>query len=222
MRAVDGVLSRKLRQAVRKDIRDHPFLVIFALTLAAISIWFLGWVALSAAPVARSATMTAIPKRINPVELLPSLPNPAKPTHLTIPAINLDAAIEEVGLTKRGAMAAPTDTNATGWFNLGYLPGEIGNAVITGHVDTLWLQPAVFANLEDLTVGDELNVTDANGNVFTFKVRQLATYNVNELPLTEIFGPAPVPQLNLITCSGKWSWKLGTYLERTVVYTSLK
>ncbi len=225
MRRIDGVSSSRLSRAVTTSFHEHPALVIFALLLAALTIFFLAWVAFSVdqpGAIVAGNKQASIPLRPQIVTSPPELPAPTEPAHLAIPVINLSAAIENVGLTKKGAMSVPKNTNNVGWFSLGYRPGEVGNAVLTGHVDTLWLRPAVFAKLNILKIGDELTVTDQQSHAFTFIVRKVASYNVNELPLATIFGTAPVPQLNLITCSGKWSWKIATYTERTVVYTSLK
>jgi len=67
-----------------------------------------------------------------------------------IPSINIDAAIEYVGLTSNGAMAVPKGPNDVGWFELGPRPGDIGSAVIAGHDGWKDGIPAVFDNLSKL------------------------------------------------------------------------
>lgn len=223
MRYIDGVVSsRRLTKAVTKKAREHPIQFLGAMVLALLAVVFLLWINLSTEPTAGSGDQLTIPTRPLVAATPVGRPAPGKPVLLSSSAINLSASVEEVGLTKKGAMAVPTNTADAGWFNLGYRPGEVGNAVITGHLDTIWLRPAVFANINKLKIGDEITVTDQNNHAFVFKVRQISHYKVKELPLTSLFGPAPVPQLNLITCSGQWSWKIATYTERTVVYTSLE
>ncbi len=63
------------------------------------------------------------------------------PKKLDMPRLGLEAQIVEAGIDKSGAMETPDNYKDVGWFNLGVRPGEIGNAVITGHLDT-----AVAAN----------------------------------------------------------------------------
>lgn len=221
MRRLDGLTKLSPSRRVATAARENPLLTLVAVLLALLAVVFLLWVNLSTKTVEGNSS-SIIPLRPSVVKTPAALPAAARPAHVTAPAINLDAAIENVGLTAHGAMAVPSNTNNVGWFALGYRPGEIGNAVLTGHVDTIWLQPAVFARLDQLKIGDEITVTDQNSHQFVFKVRQITQYDVKNLPLASLFGAAPVPQLNLITCSGKWSWKIATYTERTVVYTSLE
>src|SRR5579864_1086732 len=134
MSRVDGISSR-LSRITRENIQEHPLLVVIALVLALVAIVFLIWLTLSTAQPVASAAATAIPLPVRPavVSSPPELPLPTEPAHLTIPAIGLSASVESVGLTKTGAMAVPSNTNNVGWFSLGYRPGEVGNAVLTGH-----------------------------------------------------------------------------------------
>lgn len=141
-----------------------------------------------------------------------------EPAKIYIDKIGVDAAVAGVGLTTKGAMAMPDGTDTAGWYNLGNRPGEAGSAVLTGHFDTLLSQPAVFAKIGLLVQGDVVKITDSSGTVLEFTVTHVASYPYQELPLDEIFAKNDGKYLNLITCGGKWSWKKGSYSERTVVY----
>lgn len=223
MRSVDGIRSSKFGRAVLQPIRQHPATFLLAVSFGLVVIVFLVWtisfsvltpVLNQSAAIPTKAVAAVAPSVVAAVPI-------AEPDHLAIPTIGLDASVEQVGLTKSGAMAVPANTNNVGWFKEGYQPGELGNAVITGHVDTLWLKPAVFAHIDQLTAGNLLTVTDVNGARYIFSVDQVIHYRLSELPLNEIYGASATAHLNLITCSGQWSWRIGSYTERTVVYTTL-
>src|SRR5438128_2185263 len=68
----------------------------------------------------------------------------SSPTTIRIPAIHINARVESVGLDSEGHMAVPKVPANVAWYNLGPKPGEDGNAVIDGHIDTITGEPAVF------------------------------------------------------------------------------
>ncbi len=139
------------------------------------------------------------------------------PLRLKIPALGIDAAIEEVGLTPEGAMDVPREYDNTAWYTLGPRPGEPGNAVIAGHVDSQ-TGPAVFWELRALTPGDEILVVGDDGVERLFVVTALEVYPRQEAPLRRIFGPATGTGLNLITCDGVFDQQRQEYDQNLVVY----
>lgn len=58
------------------------------------------------------------------------------PAVIEIPSIGVKAPVEEVGLLGDGEMDVPAGFDTTGWYGAGFMPGEPGNAVIAGHVDS--------------------------------------------------------------------------------------
>lgn len=145
-------------------------------------------------------------------------PTPGLPVRLRIPAIGVDAWIEPVGLTKDQAMGVPSRWEDVGWFRLGYRPGEVGNAVIAGHLDTNTGAPAVFWDLDRLQPGDEIIVVADDGVERVFVVQGADAYEYDQAPVQRIFGPAERPRLNLITCDGAWNRRVRNYSHRLVVY----
>ncbi|MCD5324509.1 MULTISPECIES: class F sortase [Pontibacillus] len=143
------------------------------------------------------------------------------PTHLSIPAIDVDTKIEKVGVLDNGEMGVPDSTKTVGWFEPGTRPGNTGNAVIAGHVDS-YKGPAVFFYLKNLEKGDEVTVTDQNGEKKTYVVKALESYPYDNAPIEEIFGTTDKKRLNLITCTGTFDQETRNHLERLVVYTELK
>lgn len=145
----------------------------------------------------------------------------AQPARLSIPKLGVDASVESVGMDNNENMDIPKNADNVAWYNLGYKPGEKGNAVIAGHFDKVSGAPAVFYHLENLHVGDRIVTTDVNGDTVNFSVVRLATYTDEAFPLEEVFGQAEKSMLNLITCDGTWNSKTKSYSHRTVVYAEL-
>ncbi|CAG7626892.1 class F sortase [Paenibacillus allorhizosphaerae] len=161
-----------------------------------------------------------------PVTVVDSVYSPPKfegivPATIEIPAIKLQPSeVIKVGVLPGGEMGVPEDWHTAGWFESGYLPGEPGNAVMSGHVDNRE-GLGIFFFLKSLQVGDQVVVADETGKKLTFAVKKLEIYLPEEAPLEQIFGESTVPRLNLITCTGTFSAKTLSYDKRLVVYTEL-
>jgi sortase (surface protein transpeptidase) len=138
------------------------------------------------------------------------------PVRLSIPTIQVDAAVEPAGLTASGAMEEPSAPDLLAWYAFGPRPGEPGNAVVAGHVD--WTtRLAVFWHLRDLRPGDIVRVAADDGVTRTFLVTRVATYPNDHLPLIDVFGAASGAHLNLVTCAGAFDPGSRRYEETLVV-----
>jgi len=161
---------------------------------------------------------TVIAQKSSPIP-----PNvPFIPQRLVIPALSIDTNIQQVGKDATGHMDVPNNWTDAGWYDLGYHPGEKGNAVIAGHYDNNLGLPAVFYYLKKLKPGDEIILLDAQNKKETFVVTGSQGVSVINPPLDKIFGPSSVASLNLITCEGVWNKKTRSYNERLVVFSTLK
>jgi sortase (surface protein transpeptidase) len=141
----------------------------------------------------------------------------AIPLRLVIPAISVDAAIESVGLTADGAMAAPSGPVTVGWLSSGARPGNTGSAVLDGHSGYANDRAAVFDDLPKLTVGDRIYVIDAKGRAVAFAVKSKRLY-APDAQAPEVFAATGGARLNLITCTGAWDTAAGTHSQRLVVF----
>jgi sortase (surface protein transpeptidase) len=145
--------------------------------------------------------------------------NVGAPVHVRIPVIHVDTRILPMGLLENGAMDVPALATDVGWYALGAKPGDPGNAVLDGHLDTVLSTPGVFWSLNVLKPDDEIVVTDDRGVDRTFVVRDVQRYDADEAPMHRIFGPADGRHLNLITCTGRFIDE--HYVDRLVVYAEL-
>lgn len=145
--------------------------------------------------------------------------NSGLPTRLKIPGIDVDSAVEYVGVTPQGAMDIPKNTNNVAWFNLGPRPGENGSATIAGHYGWKNGKASAFDNLHKLHKGDKLYVEDDKGEIISFVVREIRRYVPEADASTVFISNDGKSHLNLITCEGIWDKVLKSYSKRLVVFT---
>lgn len=139
---------------------------------------------------------------------------PAPPGRIRIPAADVDAAVEPVAARRQGLDVPPP--GRAGWFSGGPRPGEPGRAVVIGHRDYAE-GPGVFAHLPALRRGDRIEVRDARGAVYGFRVVGLAQVQKSRFPTAAVYGPSRNPVLVLVTCGGPFVEGRG-YRDSIIVY----
>jgi sortase (surface protein transpeptidase) len=145
------------------------------------------------------------------------------PVHLDIPAIGVSTPLMALGLNADGTVAVPPlrpDAPA-GWYRHLATPGEVGPAVILGHVDTAAAGTAVFHRLRDLRPGDTVTVRRTNGSTAVFTVDRLAQYPKSAFPADAVYGPVDHPALRLVTCGGAFDAIHREYRGNLIVYATL-
>jgi sortase (surface protein transpeptidase) len=149
--------------------------------------------------------------------------DPSVPVRIEIPEIDVDAKIMKLGVDKDNQVEVPPLKKArlAGWYRYGATPGEVGNAVIIGHVDSYAIGPAVFFYLGDLEPGDLIRVVREDGDVAEFTVDGIESYPKDEFPHDLVYGPADAAQLRVVTCGGKFDKKRREYPDNLVVFASL-
>lgn len=153
-------------------------------------------------------------------DLGPVLPASA-PVRVDAPAIGLDAGnLEDLVVGPDGVLPAPVDYGRAGWWTAGPTPGQLGPAVIAGHVDGPD-GPAVFYRLGQLAAGEAVDVTRADGTVAHFVVDRVQSYAKAEFPTSEVYGGTSRAELRLITCGGAFDRSTGHYVDNIVVFAHL-
>jgi len=142
------------------------------------------------------------------------------PVHLSIPAIGSASQMIPLGRNADGTIQTPSNTVETGWFKSGPGPGELGPAVVVGHVDS-YRGPGVFFHLRALRRGDAINVTLANGHKLRFLVTGSKDVSKSSFPTNLVFARTTVPTLRLITCGGQFDRSTGHYLNNYIVFARL-
>ncbi len=181
-------------------------------------------VVLLSVQIAKARSLTP-PKTFNSVVSVPtiaSLALPASdPTHISAPSVGIDADIIQVSQDSTGAIEMPPLFSwEAGWYKYSPTPGQIGPAIIVGHVDT-YKGISVFWNLRYLKEGDLISVTRADGRIAKFKVIGLEQFYQNNFPTDKIYGNIKYPGLRLITCGGSFDSQTASYTENTVVFASM-
>ena len=170
-----------------------------------------------AAPEAARATVLDPPASARPGQGLA----PAAPVRIDIPRIALSAPVDPVGLDPDGSLQPPKYFERAGYYTGRPTPGEIGPAVIEGHLDSA-RGTAVFYRLQKLRYGDEVVITRADGTRPVFVVDRLEKHPKDAFPTEEVYGPAPEATLRLITCAGTFDRKAGHYRDNLIVFAQLK
>lgn len=148
----------------------------------------------------------------------PRQTSPGLPVNLKIPAINVDAAIESVGITSKGEMDVPKSPANAAWYNRGPRPGEKGSSVIDGHSGYKDNIPAIFDNLSKLRSGDKIYLKDEKGVTNIFVVRVSRDYDPKADASGVFHSSDGKAHLNLITCEGVWDNTKKSYSSRLVVF----
>ncbi|MFG3711183.1 class F sortase [Micromonospora sp. NPDC049460] len=145
------------------------------------------------------------------------------PTTISIPRIGVDASIMSLGTNPDGTVQVPPLEQAqrAGWYEPGPSPGEVGNAVIVGHVDSAKIGPAVFFSLGALQPGDTIIVTREDGQRVTFTVESVKAYPKTEFPTEQVYGPNDRPGLRVVTCGGVFDEAARSYPDNVVVFASM-
>jgi LPXTG-site transpeptidase (sortase) family protein len=124
--------------------------------------------------------------------------------------------LSELTVAGNGELLAPADPRLAGWYSDGVVPGDVGPAVIGGHVDSR-RGPGVFFTLRSVRPGDAVEVTRSDGQVVRFAVTQVREVSKEEFPTGMVYAPTPRPELRLITCGGPFDWTVRSYTENLVV-----
>lgn len=157
---------------------------------------------------------------VAPSAVAPSPMPRSAPVRLQIQAIGVDSELMDLGLADDGTMQVPPDGFPAGWYTGAPTPGELGPAVIAGHVD--WGgEPGVFYDLRDLKQGDEIAVTRQDGSVAVFRVTFVEQFPKDEFPTDAVYGDIDHAGLRLITCGGSFDRQARHYVDNVIAFAEL-
>ena len=141
------------------------------------------------------------------------------PVRLQIAAIGVDSRLMDLGLQSDGSMEVPPGGFPAGWFTGAPTPGELGPAIIAGHVDMKG--PGVFYNLHSLKTGDRVTITRKDGSTPVFRVTRVEQFPKDEFPTKLVYGNIDHAGLRLITCGGTFNRQSGHYEDNIVAFADL-
>jgi sortase (surface protein transpeptidase) len=134
------------------------------------------------------------------------------PVRLDIPSISAHSTLIPLGLNPDHTVQVPPVSTPmqAGWYEFGPTPGEIGPAVILGHVDGD-KQPGIFYHLRDVAISARIDITRADGRIVTYFVRHIEQIAKDDFPRDAVYGDTSEPELRLITCGGSFDRSTRNY-----------
>jgi hypothetical protein len=178
-----------------------------------------GAVAVPTLPLPAAVPVAAAAARTLPVAA-ESVAGAAAPVRLQVPAVGIDTPLPALRLDAAGTLVPPDDVATAGWFSEGPAPGDVGPAVVVGHVDST-AGPGVFFRLRDLRPGSDIEVRRADGSAVHFSVTRVVRYPKTAFPTAAVYGSTPDAELRLVTCGGAFDRAARSYLDNVVVYARL-
>lgn len=144
----------------------------------------------------------------------------SKPVRVRIPAIGVDSKLMDLSLDGNGRMTVPPDGAEAGWYTGAPTPGELGPAIIAGHVDWGGRQ-GVFYHLRNLRPDDRVTVTRLDGSTAVFRVMRVDEFPKNKFPTQTVYADIGYAGLRLITCGGSFDRLAHSYNDNIVVFAKL-
>jgi hypothetical protein len=145
------------------------------------------------------------------------------PVRLRVPAIGVDTGLQQLGREQDGTVEVPKGPHKwdmAGWYAGGARPGDLGSAVLLGHVDSK-AGPAVFYRLRDLRPGDRVEVVRTDGSRVRFAVERVEQYPKTRFPTDDVYYPTLTPRLRLVTCGGSFDPEARSYRSNVIVFAKL-
>jgi LPXTG-site transpeptidase (sortase) family protein len=142
----------------------------------------------------------------------------SEPTRVSIPAIGVDSRLMSLGLRSDGTLETPPGAFPAGWFTGAPTPGQLGPAIIVGHVR--YNTPGVFARLSQVHRGDRVDVDRADGSTARFRVTRVEHVAKSAFPTQQVYGNIDHAGLRLITCGGLDA-ATAEFEENVVVFADL-
>ena len=150
----------------------------------------------------------------------------AAPESISIPKIGAESTLEHVGLVNGEIDIPPaTQPEQAAWWDGSPRPGEVGPAVILGHVDGevdgRAGQPGVFHKLHTLKAGDLVTIDREDGSTVQFEVYKVERVPKDAFPAERVYGNTKSPELRLITCGGVFDRSSGHYVDNVIAYAKI-
>ena len=144
------------------------------------------------------------------------------PSWVDIPSIAAHSSLVALGLNADKSIEVPPvdQPQQAGWYKFGPPPGQVGPAVILGHIDGDH-QQGIFWRLHEVKPGDKVMVGQQNGHTLTFAVTKVDSVAKDSFPTSAVYGNTADPELRLITCGGAFDATTGHYLDNLIVYANL-
>lgn len=145
------------------------------------------------------------------------------PVSVRIPAIDVSAPVHGLGLDAQGRLMVPSREryDEVGWYDGSPTPGEVGPAVLEGHVTGSGHDPSVFFRLGEVRPGDRIEVDREDGTTAVFEVTTVRSSPKADFPRIDVYGATKGPELRVITCGGTYDATARRHLDNVIVFAEL-
>ncbi len=142
---------------------------------------------------------------------------------MRLPGIDVDSPVHGLGLDGQGQLMVPSGEryDEVAWYDGSPTPGEVGPAVLEGHVTGSGHDPSVFFELGATKTEDLVEVDRADGSTATFEVTDVRKYPKADFPRVDVYGATVGPELRIITCGGTYDGTARRHLDNVVVFAEL-
>lgn len=123
------------------------------------------------------------------------------PFRLVIEKLDVDAPVAAFGLDENAVPEVPYEAQLIAWYNFSAYPGTGDNAVFAGH--KTWNGEAVFYDLEQLGIGDDIVLRGENGAQLTYRVSDVEVVDPADRSALQWMEATGTDSITLITCGGE-------------------
>ena len=150
----------------------------------------------------------------------PAFLSKSSPVSISIPSLGVNARLIKVGLDKNGSMQVPKSGTFAAWYTGLASPGEMGPAIIVGHVN-MFGRNGVFFGLKTMKRNDLISVLRSDGETVKFQVDSVKAFSKGAFPTQLVYGAIDYAGLRLITCGGVFDPKTGHYKSNIIVFARM-
>lgn len=140
----------------------------------------------------------------------------AAPVRVRIASLGVDGNVAPVGVNDAGELDVPPDAKTLVWYRHGPSPGEVGSAVIAGHLDWKGVL-GTFNSLAATPVGEQVSVTYDDGTERLFTVTAVDLVDKPAVAVDGTFARDGESVLRLVTCGGEFNDDINSYYSNVIV-----
>lgn len=175
----------------------------------------------AAPPVGDTGQLAAAPPAHGSAAASSGMPK-SDPVSVDVAKIGVHSSLIPLGLNADNTVQVPplSQPMQAGWYEYGPTPGELGPAVILGHIDGN-KDKGVFYDLKKVSPGDVITVARKDGTTARFVVYKTDLVPKDAFQPDAVYGNTAGPELRLITCGGSFDRAAHNYLDNVIVYAKL-
>ena len=144
------------------------------------------------------------------------VPLEAYPIRMYIPALNVDAEIQDTGTDyARNTMYIVDSGSIMSWWRESAIPGNEGNAIFGSHNRWNGVNGQLH-DLDTLNIGDEMEILYEDDTSMVFKLESVFVYLLATAPADVIMDITGDARVTLITCKAPFNPNTGTSDNRII------